>query len=173
MATGCGPGQQIPDKPESDELNLLEEGKYYGHPNHMRAQTDPRQCVWRSASTPSDAQYTAPLLKLSSSTDGIIEFASDAFGGQMRGNLIVIKYGGGPSRVILNADGRGVYPGTFDIKLGVGTQGLDGTSGNAIPGTRLTELSLVLTPVFVVGVVVVVVHGAIKYSHPSTEWQSG
>jgi len=32
MATGCGPEDYIPDKYTSDKINLITEGKYYGHP---------------------------------------------------------------------------------------------------------------------------------------------
>lgn len=93
MATGCGPNDSIDDKREMDKLNLLEKGKFYGHPNYKRAAyfNDSRQCKWRTASESSDAAYTAPLSKLQSSTNGICEFESNHFDGQMRGNLIVSK----------------------------------------------------------------------------------
>jgi len=70
------------------QINLIEKGKYYGHPNPKRGEKDSRQCTWRSSNEPSDGEYTAPLVKVQSSTDGIIEFKSDAFDGQLRGNLI-------------------------------------------------------------------------------------
>jgi IPT/TIG domain/Glucose / Sorbosone dehydrogenase len=108
MATGCGVGQQIPDAYEVDELNLIKRGSYYGHPNFKRAVTDARQCTWRAASLPSGNGYTAPLMKLASSTDGIIEFESDHFNGQMRGDLILSKYTDGFFRVILSPDGETV-----------------------------------------------------------------
>ena len=86
-STGCGPGQQIPDKYASDELNLIKKNNWYGHPNHKRAQDDPKQCVWYGPG------YTMPLMVLQSSTGAIIEFASDHFNMQIRGNLIYAKYG--------------------------------------------------------------------------------
>jgi glucose/arabinose dehydrogenase len=93
MATGCGASDFIDDQWEMDKLNLLERGKYYGHPNHKRAAyfSDTRQCKWRAASELSDASYTAPLSKLKSSTDGICEYQANHFDGQLRGNLIVAK----------------------------------------------------------------------------------
>jgi IPT/TIG domain/Glucose / Sorbosone dehydrogenase len=109
-ATGCGPGQNATAFDTGDKLYLLKRGGYYGHPNHKRAQTDPRQCVWRSADEPSDAQYTAPILKVESSTDGIIEFVSDHFKGQMRGDLILSKYNDALFRVILSPYGETVNP---------------------------------------------------------------
>lgn len=92
MATGCGIGQQKPDEYEKNELNIFKRGAYYGHANHKRAETDPRQCIWRAASLPSGDGYTEPMMKLDSSTDGIIEFESDHFNGQLRGDLILSKY---------------------------------------------------------------------------------
>lgn len=49
-------------------------------------------------------------MKLDSSTDGIIEYQSTHFNSQMRGNLIVAKYKGALSRIILSADGKSVIP---------------------------------------------------------------
>jgi IPT/TIG domain len=109
-----------------DELNLIKRGGYYGHPNSKRAEKDPRQCVWRAASLPSDGKgYTGPMMKLASSTDGIIEFESDHFKGQMRGDLILSKYTDGLFRVILNADGTSVNPNSDPaIALNAGDNGL-------------------------------------------------
>ena len=70
QATGCGAGQQIDDKAAGDELNWIQKGNYYGHPNHKRAENDSRQCVWNGPGT------TSPLMGLSSSTDGLVEFQS-------------------------------------------------------------------------------------------------
>jgi IPT/TIG domain len=107
-------GQQIPDEYEKDELNLIKRGGYYGHPNHKRAETDPRQCVWRRATVPSSGSitdgYTSPMMRLTSSTNGIIEYESDHFDGQMRGDLILSKYTDGLFRVILSPDGEAVSP---------------------------------------------------------------
>jgi IPT/TIG domain len=112
LSTGCAPGEQVPDAYEFDELNIVKRGHYYGHPNFLRAEKDPRQCVWRGASTFSDGEdgYTAPMVKLASSTNGIIEFESDHFNGQLRGDLILSKYKDGLFRVILSDDGETVNP---------------------------------------------------------------
>jgi IPT/TIG domain len=110
MATGCGPGQQVPDQYEKDKLIRVVRGNYYGQPNLKRGATDARQCVWRGASLPSGNGYTAPMMKLSSSSNGIVEFDSDHFNGQMRGNLIVSKYNGPLNRIILSPDGTSVQP---------------------------------------------------------------
>jgi Glucose / Sorbosone dehydrogenase/IPT/TIG domain len=126
MATGCGAGQSIPDMYSFDELNIIKRGSFYGHPNFKRAQTDPRQCVWRSADALSEDGYTEPLLKLASSTDGLIEFESDHFSGQLRGNLILSKYKDGLYRVILLDDGTVNVNSDPAIEL-IGDDGLDVT----------------------------------------------
>jgi Glucose / Sorbosone dehydrogenase/IPT/TIG domain len=110
MATGCGPGQYVPDKYDSDELNLIVRNGWYGHPNHQRARTDPRQCVWKGTADLSTSEYTAPLMKLRSSTDGIIEYDSNHFNGEIRHNLIASKYKNGLYRIVLSADGNSVVP---------------------------------------------------------------
>jgi len=87
MLKGCN-GKQVAAIEEEDRVDLLEKSKYYGHPNAKRGEKDPRQCVWRSEKESSGGGYTAPLLVTQSSTGGIIEFQSDHFDGQLRGNLI-------------------------------------------------------------------------------------
>ena len=110
LATGCTPGQELPEIEEEDKINLLEFGNYYGHPNRKRGETDPRQCIWRSQNEPSDGDYTAPIVIGTSSIDGICEFQTAHFNSQMRGNLIYSKYKDPLHRVILTQDGRGVIP---------------------------------------------------------------
>ena len=69
MMTDCK-GGSIVDTYEYDRLNLLVKGQYFGFPNKIRGQTDPRQCSWRSITEPSTNDYTAPLMTLLPSTDG-------------------------------------------------------------------------------------------------------
>ena len=86
MSKSCT--ESIPDIEEEDKLNLIVQGGYYGFPNRKRGDIDARQCVWRSAHEASDADYTAPLAILPASSNGIVEFESEAFEGQLRGDLI-------------------------------------------------------------------------------------
>jgi len=60
-------------------------------------------------------------MKLASSTDGIIEYEATHFGSQMRGNLVLAKYGGSLYRVILSPDGRSVIPAS-DPAINLGGQ---------------------------------------------------
>ncbi len=92
-----------------DELNLLVRGRYYGHPNRNRGRFDTRQCTyWNSSQPDLQPQHTAPISIMSASTDGILEYRSNTFGGQLRGDLILSKLKGNVQRVVLSADGRSV-----------------------------------------------------------------
>jgi hypothetical protein len=77
----------------ADKLNHIVKGGYYGHANRLRGKLDPRQCVWRNGETEkSDDYFTAPMLVLQASSDGIIEYESEHFGGQLRERLIIAWY---------------------------------------------------------------------------------
>ncbi|NJS15836.1 MAG: hypothetical protein HC787_00070 [Nostocaceae cyanobacterium CSU_2_110] len=100
---------QIPVKNAPDELNLIVENRYYGHPNRNRGQEDPRQNVYYSDKEPSiPGVYTAPLTTFPASTNGIDEYRANTFGGQMRGNLITQKWNGESFNVTLSSDGTQV-----------------------------------------------------------------
>ena len=89
-----------------------------------------RQCKWRSGKEHGDANYTAPLLILRSSTDGIMEYRSKHFGGQLLGNLILGRYRGELWRVVLNANGTEALADEVLLDPNGGldvTQGPDGT----------------------------------------------
>jgi glucose/arabinose dehydrogenase len=107
-STGCATEDDGPHGP--DELNLIIEGRYYGHPNRNRGRIDERQCVYRA---PDDAsgESTPPIATLSyfASADGIAEYTSDAFGGRMRGDLVYVEWARGRVwRVVLSGDGLAV-----------------------------------------------------------------
>jgi hypothetical protein len=73
----------------------------------MRGALDPRQCIWRNGETEaSDGDFTAPLLLLKPSSNGIIEYESEHFGGQLRGRLIIARYLGELWSVALAEDGK-------------------------------------------------------------------
>ncbi len=103
-----GPGSDGPDpNTVNDEILLVEYGNYYGHPNRSRARTDPRQYVYRGEADPSIAGEFTQMIGVSpSSTDGICEYRSATFNGQMRGELLVQKYGNRWRRIELSADHR-------------------------------------------------------------------
>jgi subtilisin family serine protease/glucose/arabinose dehydrogenase len=118
----------------SDELNLIEEGNYYGHPNRNRGRTDPRQCVYRLPEDGDGNGATGPieLLPGHCSCDGMVEYTGPAVGRVAPGDLL---YVGWVSDVLfrarLSANGRAVAEVTvvetdFASPLDV-TVGPDGT----------------------------------------------
>ena len=118
-----------PDPSEGDELNLLVQDGYYGHANRARGTTDPRQCIWRSNTESSDADYTAPITHFPASTNGLIEYRADSFGGQLRKHVIASRYIGEVIDVQLSPDGGSVLSNTTllaDGGLDI-IQGPDGT----------------------------------------------
>jgi IPT/TIG domain len=142
MMTGCGTGNFISAVETEDKINLLQKGKYYGHPNAKRAavDNDPRQCVWRNPTTTASSEnFSAPFLIMKASTDGIVEYHADHFDGQLRGNLITSKYTDGLSRVVLTDDGLNVVPESLQALPLVGDWGLDVTQA---PNGNLIEVRL-------------------------------
>lgn len=78
----------------------------------------------------SEEDHTAPIAKLPSSTNGICEFQTEHFGGQLRGQLIVGKWRAELRNVKLSGDGLSTVSGlnSFPPKL-VDQGGLDVTQG--------------------------------------------
>jgi glucose/arabinose dehydrogenase len=104
-----GPDTQASDPTDSDELNLVEWGNYYGFPNRSRGRSDPRQHIFRGgASGPASIPETffQMVAELPSSSDGLDEYRAETFGGALRGDLIVQKFLGRLQRVGLSEDGR-------------------------------------------------------------------
>jgi glucose/arabinose dehydrogenase len=93
-----------------DELNLIAEGAYYGHPNRSRGRMDERQCTYRAADD--NLGGTMPplaTLGIFTSANGIAEYSSNAFGGRLRGSLVYVEWAKGRVwRVKLTGDGTGV-----------------------------------------------------------------
>ena len=95
----------------ADELNLIEEGNYYGFPNRNRGRFDVRQCTYRPPEEASGGGYTAPIAVLPDhcSCDGIAEYTAAAFNGAMLGDLIYVELiRGNVTRAVLSPDGRSV-----------------------------------------------------------------
>ncbi|OGO49685.1 MAG: hypothetical protein A2148_00495 [Chloroflexi bacterium RBG_16_68_14] len=118
----------------ADELNLIEEGNYYGHPNRNRGRSDERQCTYRAPEEGSGEGFTGPIAVLPRhcSCDGIVEYTSTAFGGAMQGDLLYVGWTRGDLwRAVLSQDGRSVVSTSvlasdFGEPLDV-TMGPDGT----------------------------------------------
>lgn len=112
-SVGCAEDGPSPDDP--DELNVVIRDHYYGHPNRKRGEKDPRQCRYRATSETSDTDYTGPIATLPASSNGLCEFETEHFAGQLRGNLIVARWNGELYNVALTDDGLATETGPFDI----------------------------------------------------------
>lgn len=116
-----------------DELNFVTEGAFLGHPNIARGLLDPRQVLENAVfdpSVPSTDEYTAPLVDIPSSTNGIDEYRSEVFGGQLQGQLIAQRFNNqvfffelddaGTGLVSVNSIGNGQIADGLDILTGPG-----------------------------------------------------
>lgn len=92
MSTSCTTNEALEGKNLDDKLGKVLEGKYVGHPNRNRGRTDPQQCNFRYPTEPSDGDYEGPIALFESSTDGVVEYTADSFGGQLKGDLLCSKY---------------------------------------------------------------------------------
>jgi glucose/arabinose dehydrogenase len=106
--------QGAADAAALDELDLVQAGNYYGHPNRNRGRTDPRQCVYHPGTEASNGGYTGPIeSNLPASSDGIAEYTSNKFGGQMQGDLLYAAWVNSElHRLKLSADGLSVVSDT-------------------------------------------------------------
>ncbi len=106
VSTSATTQEPFQDKRHLDELNLIEEGNYYGFANRSRGLFDDRQNVYHGPDEASTSEYTAPLTTLSSSTNGLDEYRANSFGGQLKGDLLVQRYKGRTAAISLSDDGR-------------------------------------------------------------------
>lgn len=97
---------------ETDRLDAIEAGKYYGHPNPARS-----ECVWGAGGYGTPAVSPLPNYVPaaysyggSRSVNGIAEYTAGTFSNQLKGNLIVAAYAGTKSvrRLVLNSAGTQV-----------------------------------------------------------------
>lgn len=101
--------QSLNDPNEGDEFLLIEADHYYGHPNRNRGRCDDRQNVYHDLNGMSvEGVFTQMLTELTPSTDGVMEYRSETFNGEMRGDILVQKWNGPTRRIQLSADGRSV-----------------------------------------------------------------
>lgn len=139
--TGFGdtrPWTQGGDNPgnQNDVLNLIEEGRYYGHPNPTRG-----ECVFKSGSYQGVdplPTWTPPIgdLGANRSANGIVEFSGDAFCGALDHDLLITNYSVGDdiTGVTLSADGRSV----------VGTRTIVGGFTDPLPITQAPDGRIVV-----------------------------
>jgi glucose/arabinose dehydrogenase len=158
-STSCST-QSATDASALDELNRIVAGGYYGHPNRNRGRTDARQCVYHAGTEASSGGYTAPIeANLPASSDGLVEYTSNKFGGQMQGDLLYVSWVSNElRRVKLSPDGLSVVSDTV-LATGLAnaldvTVGPDGTIYVAeYGGGKITYFRPDETPVSSVSVI--------------------
>ncbi len=113
ISTGC-----TTEAPEADtrldEINVIEEGGYYGHPNRNRGRFAADECVYVAADDTAGAAI-GPLARPGSSTNGIAEYTSDRCG--LRGDLLYVRWDAfagidAVGRISLSGDGASVVADT-------------------------------------------------------------
>ncbi|MEZ6017362.1 MAG: Calx-beta domain-containing protein [Planctomycetota bacterium] len=120
-----------------DELALIEYGNYYGHANRARGYDDPRQNVYRDTVEPSIPHaFTQCLTEVDSSTNGIDEYRATAFNSQLRGQLVLMKWGGPIKMFELTPDGRRLAS-SSGASLSPWNSGLDVVTG---PGGAIVSI---------------------------------
>ncbi|WP_176956091.1 malectin domain-containing carbohydrate-binding protein [Catalinimonas alkaloidigena] len=125
---------------QNDYLFRVVQGGYYGHPNVLRheyilnggnptAGEDPGEVVWSNGGypvgTPVEPNYRgyAYDFGLNKSPNGVIEYRSNAFGGTLRGKLLVCRFSGGDDLIVLE-------PGVANLDI------IKATEGSQVPGLR-------------------------------------
>ena len=112
-----------------DTLHIVTPGAYGGHPAPIRGECVLNDGTAYSPPLTPHSHYSPPILGYTNgaSTNGIVEYTSNAFNGQLRGNLISATYAGNKNvrRVILNQSGDGVVG---EINLGAFAGPLDVTT---------------------------------------------
>jgi N-acetylneuraminic acid mutarotase len=135
-----------PGVTNSDQLQLVTQGFYAGHPNPTRANlantfntsnpqspvstADPVEGYFRQVGTEDGA-----LTLFSASTDGLTEYTANNFGGEMKGDLLAASFDNAIHRIKLDATGTSVVSNTT-LFSNVGSIPLDVTTGTgALAGT--------------------------------------
>lgn len=89
-----GPDSEGPALQEPDSLKIVTKGVYLGYSNRNRGRYDSRQCRhWGpTMNGQKNSGWSKPLTILDASTNGLIEYTCNAFGAQMRGDLLATKF---------------------------------------------------------------------------------
>ncbi len=129
---------------QNDYLFRVVKGGYYGHPNVLRREyilnganptsgVDPGEVVWTTdgvtmgykVGTLTDPNYRgfAYDFGLNKSPNGVIEYKSNAFGGKLKGKMLVCRFSGGDDIMVLQ-------PGGTNLNIIAATEGIK------VPGLR-------------------------------------
>jgi glucose/arabinose dehydrogenase len=124
---------------QDDYLNRVVKGGYYGHPNDKRCEwalnganptsgTDPSQVSAYPVGVQPDRNFRGAAYRFGAhySPDGAIEYRSSAFGGALRGKLLVTRYSAGDDIIALT-------PNTTNGDISAGQTGIPGLTGFVDP----------------------------------------
>ncbi len=141
FSTNCNGGQKA-SKNIPDKLFKAQFGKWHGHPNINR-----KQCVFGGS------QVQPLKANLESSTNGILEYRSNTFGGKIKGDLFIVKFAvngnGKMSRAQLDEAGDIKPNGFTNIFLGKsGLAIVEGPRGEMLMPRVYQSSILVATPVY-------------------------
>lgn len=143
-STGCNSQGRI--SPEPDTLKKLKRGGFFGFANRNRGRNDGRQCVHRPPQM-NLAGYHRHIATFQSSTNGLIEYTANTFGGQMRGDLLATKFAvSGSGRVYrVQLNGRGSFKSSLELTQFSGlTAAMSPTGGIVMPRVYQNKVAVLL-----------------------------
>ncbi|MDX6681898.1 MAG: large repetitive protein, partial [Solirubrobacteraceae bacterium] len=124
---------------QDDYLNRVVKGGYYGHPNDKRCEwalnganptagIDPSQVSAYPEGVQPDRNFRGAAYRFGPhySPDGAIEYRSSAFGGALRGMLLVTRYSAGDDIIVLT-------PNSTNGDIDAGQTGIPGLTGFVDP----------------------------------------
>tara|TARA_R110002096_G_scaffold79532_8_gene186761 strand:+ start:12071 stop:17392 length:5322 start_codon:yes stop_codon:yes gene_type:complete len=98
-----------PQPSDLDELVLVEQTGYHGHPNRNRGRADERQNAYHASGAPTVVhQMSGALLTMDSSVNGITEYRATTFNSAIRGHLVAQKWNSPANIIELSPNGRAV-----------------------------------------------------------------
>ncbi|MDQ3291421.1 MAG: Ig-like domain-containing protein, partial [Bacteroidota bacterium] len=115
-----------------DYLFRIVKGGYYGHPNILRHEyimnggnptsgSDPGEVTAYKVGTPKEPKYRGYIYNfgLNKAPAGIIEYRSNAFGGKLKGKMLMCRFSGGDDLIVLapNASNPNSITATEGIKI--------------------------------------------------------
>ncbi len=89
---------------------------------------DPTRLLESGIRVPNGSAESKSLINVGSSSNGLIEYTADAFGGELKGDLLVAQFNGNIGRLDLSANGTAASYSTIDGLSGLSTP-LDVTTG--------------------------------------------
>ncbi|WP_206343204.1 Ig-like domain-containing protein [Streptomyces mesophilus] len=141
---------------ETDYIFDVKKNRYYGHPNPSRCEwvlaagnptsgSDPFQAAAYPVGTQPDRNLDLAGIYdagLHASANGVVEYRSGAFGGALRGKLLVVRYSSGQDIAVFGVDaqGRPAPPLTGTAGMTGFQQPLDVTEDTATGNLYVTEL---------------------------------